>query len=318
MSNAQGTNSGTAIDFVNDADADEPVLPLQFLSQQDVDSDALRTDPYHPDRSRITQQEYERALAIKEAIESTPELDQPSDFMCLQLAINAHTMGESLEDSLERCRGLQAFAQEYSPAQSYPEGCRMLEALVAFWPRQFLAFHYSPPDGAYVFAWDMGQFEPAVIQTQRQYRQMVLGRYYCHLLFHPDVQSCRSGFIGLIECQTLTLHREAMKMDRDFFCEFIQYYPFLGQARQFHTGVFTNTVWSILKRFLPAKVKDNFQVGLKWDGHLGESLLIPTVPEANQRMLSAMKLALKRRLAMEQSFRLEDYQHAHGHATGNN
>lgn len=316
-SNVQGTTAGTALDLVA-ADDDELPVSLQFLSQQDVDSDTIKKDPYHPDRMGITQQEYERALAVKEAIRSTPELDLPSDFMCLQLAIVATAMGESLEDSLERCRGLQAFAEEYSPTQSYAEGCRMLEALVGFWPRQFLAFHYSPPDGAYVFCWDMGQFEPAVIKTQRQHRQMVLGRYYCHLLFHRDVQSCRSGFITLIECQNLTLRREAIKMDQEFFGGFLQYYPFLAQARQFHTGVFTNTVWSILKRFLPTKVKDNFQVGLKWDGHLGECLLTPTVQEANQRMLSAMKLALKRRLNMEQSFRLGDYRHAHEQATRNN
>ena len=104
--------------------------------------------------------------------------------------------------------------------------------------------------------------------------------YYSHILFYPDIETIRRGAIVIVECEGLGMEKEAYKLNNAFFTQFLSQYPFLGKCRFFHTSPILNVLASMLRKILPKEVRDNFQFGCKFDGHLGEAFLVPTVEEA--------------------------------------
>ena len=62
-----------------------------------------------------------------------------------------------------------------------------------------------------------------------------------------------------------------------------------------------------MRKLLP-EIKEMYQVGCEFDGHLGEAMLVPTVELANQRLLQRMDQALQQYYDNVQTFKLhEDY-----------
>ena len=128
--------------------------------------------------------------------------------------------------------------------------------------------------------------------------------YSSHFLFLPDLESARKGYISLIECQDYSMRRDTMKHLQAIFSQFLHYYPLNGEARHFNTGTMVNILSSILRKLLPEHLHQNYQVGFRFDGHMGTTMLTPTVKEANARTLVRMQEALKRRYDNEKTFRL--------------
>ncbi|CAB9528883.1 expressed unknown protein [Seminavis robusta] len=270
-----------------------------------TDEELSRTLPQnHEDRMKITFQEYVNALAIKAQVESTPDLDNLSDWWYVQLAI---VCKDDIENALHRCYGLQSFREEYKVLDSYEDGVRNLAKLFEMFPRQFLMFDFSDKDGIYVFVHDLVKFDPKIFTSHQMAEDWTRGWMYIHYLMHPDIESIRKGIIVLIECEGLTLQRDAMKHSNRFFEEFLGVFPFFGEARQFHTGFFATIFFSFLKKIVPKEVSSQINVGYKFDGHMGDAFLVPTVEEANERMLTKLKAALKQRYEFEKSFSLNNH-----------
>ena len=281
----------------NDNAQDESVWTL-LRPEEDLGRILAQDDP---DRMRITGQEYENAMAIKAMVEMSPDLDNLSDLMYVQLAI---VCKDNIEEVLDRCYGLQAFREEYKMLDTYEDGRYYLKELIKIFPTMFLNFAFAELDGCYTLVQDIQKFDPTAFTTLRIETNFLIGMAYISPAFHPDIESIRKGHVAIAECQGMTLRRDVMKFHSKFFSEFLSHYPFIGHCRAFHTSSMVNVIVSMLRKILPKDVKDRFMVGFKYDGHLADVLLVPTTEVANQRTLQRMFDALKLRYHNEKRFQL--------------
>ena len=199
---------------------------------------------------------------------------------------------------------MQEFKQEYKILDTQAQGRRNLQRLFRLFPREYLNFSFSEKDGTYIFMHDCTKFEPKAFTSSEMADEWLIGMYYSHTLFCPDLESVRKGIICLVECEGMTMRRDVIKHFQNFFSQLLSHYPFYGQCRHYHTGTMMNVISSVLRKLLPEELRDTYQVGLQFDGHLGDAFLVPTVEEANKRMLAAMEDALKLRYENEKSFSL--------------
>jgi hypothetical protein len=260
-----------------------------------------------PDRMRLTRQEYENAMAIKEMIEGLPDVDNLSDLMYAHYAI---VCKDDLEDVVQRCYALQEFRKEYKILDSYVQGCRCLQSGMELFPRQYLSFSFSWEEGKYVFLHDVQKFEPKEFTNFDMVHDWLRMMYYLHILFFPDLESIRKGVIIGVDCQDMTLRRDVMKYFKLLFDDLMAYFPHSGQCRMFNTGTIMNTIASLLRKILPPEMKDNFQVGYQYEGNMADDFLTPSVEAANQKMLRRMQYNLRQRYTNEMVFSLEDYKSA--------
>ena len=255
-----------------------------------------------PNRLKLTKQEHDHAIVIKEMIESMPDLDNLSDLMYAQLAI---VCKDNVEDAIERCYGMQEFREEYKIVDTYQQGALYLKRILELFPEQFLSFSYSDEEGKYVFVHDVEKFDTSAFTTAELADDWLRMMYYTHLLFYPDVEAIRKGIIIVIDCEGMTMRRGFLKHSKYLFDQFLAYYPHGGQARLFNTGTIMNTFACILRKFLPPDSRDQFIVGYQYEGGMGSGFLSPTVEVANQRVLSRMQQCLKARYDNEKLFSLK-------------
>ena len=89
--------------------------------------------------------------------------------------------------------------------------------------------------------------------------------------------------------------------------ELLAFFPCKFLCKMYHTGVMINLFVAGMRKLLP-EIKEMYQVGCEFDGHLGEAMLVPTVELANQRLLQRMDQALQQYYDNVQTFKLhEDY-----------
>ena len=153
-----------------------------------------------PRRMHLTVEERQWALDIKDAVKSTAELDDLSDFMYAQLAII--TRG-NLEDAIRRVTGLQYYRQEYNILDTLQDGCRQMKKMIDLFPRQLLSFSFSVNEGTYVLIHDMTELDTTALNTPEKARSWMAGSYYIHATMCPDMASIRRGSITLIEWYVL-------------------------------------------------------------------------------------------------------------------
>ena len=254
-----------------------------------------------PDRMKLTEEEHNNALRIKERVEGIPELDNLTDLMYGQLAI---VCKDNVEDAEQRCWAMQYFRHEYLIEDRYNQGCQMMDIVFGLFPEQFLFFGFSESDGTYVWVHDLSKFEPRAFTRPKLSDDYYRFQYYSHILFCPDFESIRKGIITVCECRDVNMRRDVTKHVSKFFSEFLSHYPFNGQCRFFNTGTMVNIFASVLRKLLPKELRETFQVGYQMDGHLSEAFLVPNVEESNKRMLTNLKETLKLRYDDEKSFSL--------------
>ena len=284
-----------ALDHDEDAHSDSP---SPFRKEQDLTKILTQ---YDPERMKLTRQENQHALEIKEMVEGMPDLDNLSDLMYAQLAI---VCKDNVENAIERCYAMQEFKQEYIIVDTVQQGFRHLQANFALFPEQMLSFSFAQSEGTYTFVHDFTKFEPKAFTSAEMAEDWLKVMYYSHILFFPDIESIRKGIVFVVECQGMGLRREVLRFLTSFFSQFLSYYPMNGQCRLFHTGAMFNVIISMLRALLPQQMRESFQIGLQIDGTLGDIFLVPTVQQANQKMLRRMQTALQQRYHNEQHFSL--------------
>lgn len=258
-----------------------------------LESDLTRVLPRDdPARMKLTEEENENALAIKEMVEGMPDLDNLSDFMYAQLALICE---DNVEDAINRCFGMQDFRREYGLVDSLQEGSRYLRWGINQFPLHFVNFEFHEATGMYFFVVDMDKIRFSAEMVEEFGKLM----YYSVHLFVPDMEAVRRGYISVSECQGMSMRKDVLKHFGRFSTEFLGHYPFICKSRLFHTSAMVNVIVSMLRKLLP---DDLFEVGLQFDGHIGETFLVPTVQEANARTLNSMVEALKLRYDNEKSF----------------
>lgn len=297
MSNAQ-----VASRLAGETSSAEEEEPLNdFLTAEDLTRVLSQN---HVDRMKLTQEEHQRAVLIKNMVEMMPDLDNWSDFMYAQLAI---VCKDDVDDAIRRLIGMQDFREEHKILDTYNQGCFYLKKAFGFFPRHFLSFGFNETDGRYVFISDFSQLEPKNFTSPENVDEYIINVYYAHFALLPDLESVRKGYVTMVECQDMQMRRDVLNLLSSAFSSFLTYYPLNGECKHYHTGTMVNIVASMLRKILPDHVRRQYQVGCTFDGgNMAEVLLTPTVEEANKRMLAHMQAALKRRYDNEQSFRLDD------------
>lgn len=283
----------------DDAGENQEEAPSRFRAEDDLPRVLSQDDP---DRMKLTEQEHEWAVDIKEVVEGLTDLDNLNDFMYAQLAIICKN---NTDDAIQRCYGMQEFRQEYKILDTHEEGERYLGKMFQMFPREYLSFSFSQKDGVYVFIHDAAKFEPKAFTAPDMADDWLCAMFYSHILFIPDLESVRKGIICLVECEGLGMRRDVMKHFQNFFSQFLSFYPFFGHCHHYHTGTMINVISSILRKILPnQELQETYKVGLQFDGHMGDAFLVPTVELANKRMKARMLDNLQRRYNHEKSFSL--------------
>lgn len=271
----------------------------KFRSEEDLVNLLDRDDPI---RMKLTREEHENALAIKERVEELQDLDDLPDFVYAQLAIICK---DNVEDAIQRCYGMQGFRQEYKILNTVEQGHYALTQYFKTFPLDILSFSFNQDEGSYVFVHDCTKFDPKLLTSPTMEEDWFKNMYYSHILFFPDFESVRRGITCLVECEGMTMRRDVLKYFKTFFADFLAYYPFLGRCRYFHTGAMLNVIASILRRILPeGPLRDTHQVGFQFESHMSEVFLTPTVEEANQRVIARMVDCLELRYENEKWFKL--------------
>jgi hypothetical protein len=164
----------------------------------------------------------------------------------------------------------------------------------------FLSFGCNQEEGVYVFVSDMEKPHLTSAMVDDFFRLM----YYSSHLFTPDIESIRRGYVAVAECQGMSMRKDVLKYMGKIQSKFFAYYPCYVRSRLFHTSVMLNMVVSMLKKMLPDSLQDVYEVGLQFEGHMGDVFLTPTVEEADARTLFNMIETLRLRYENEQSFSL--------------
>ena len=269
-----------------------------FVSDDPLPSTMNSDDPR---RMKLTAEERDWALDIKDMINMMPELESISDFWCAQLAL---TCKDNILDAFHKARALQHFKKEYRISDSLEDGCQNLRRLVHLFPEHFLSFSFSHQDSMYVNFVDMAKCDPSTqITTRRDEVHWFAGSYYVmHALF-PDFESVRKGCITVAECEGVGFEQKgAIKAMLQMSQELFSCYPFRGKVLNYHTGAFYHIIATMMKKVLPTEVAEHFEVGYDFEYRLNEIYMVPTVEQANQRLLQRMEESLRTRFVNEQSF----------------
>ena len=175
---------------------------IYYLRPEDAGIILSHTDP---GRMKITRQEHRLALAIREAIAASPDIDPISDMMCAQLAM---IEGENIEAALERAEQLQAFREEYGVQDTAEDGIRLFARLNSLFPCFHLCLSYNHDGGNYVMIYDMTKFDLRLLKTEEQINIWLGGSYYSQAALFPDLEAIRRGAILINElegCATLVI-----------------------------------------------------------------------------------------------------------------
>lgn len=269
-------------------------------------------DPYEPlgleasatkDRMKLSAEERNLAINIKEAISTANDLDPVSDFMCAQLAL---IDGDSTESALERVYHLQHFREEYGILDSLADGRRRLGAFMDLTPGFHLCFADDMAMGQTVMVFDNTKFSGKEIRTEADLQLWLGATYYQCTIFTPDFDAIRKGVVLVLECEGYDwkMHAEFKTIKR-VWSEIATIYPCSFQKlKYFNAGTMMNVVVSMLRPFLPRHLKNKIEVGCQFDKRLDEVYLVPNMEEANARTLSRMEDTLRRRYENEKTFQL--------------
>ncbi|CAB9530245.1 expressed unknown protein [Seminavis robusta] len=260
---------------------------------------------YDSRRMQLTQEEYQWAVSLKEAVQSDPELDVISDFMLTQIAVVEEG---NMESAIDRVYKLQHYRQEYDVLDTFSESKRRLRELMQLMPGHILYVGFSPLDSNYMGALDFTKMNPSALSSIRGTKSLFAGLYYINHTINPDLAAVRNGVIFLIECEGYSWkaprfmdlkHTKRCLVDAAF-------YPYsLQTCKLYHSGVLVNTIFSTVKRYCPPLAKSNIEMGCDDFGdRLDKIFMVPNEEEATERCYEKMVQSLHRRYENERTFRL--------------
>ena len=263
--------------------------------------------PDDPERMYLSPEEVEWAQAIKDLANNMPELEPLTDFQCAQLALLEH---DNVDAALKRALHLQTFREEYGVRDSDTAGRQEIKNFIELFPKHWLSFSFNKSDGNYVFVYDMKSFNPRLLKTPEKFDNFMRATYYIVNCLTVDMTSIRRGCVIMAECDGYDFTKNIdSKTYKRFWGELAVAYPIRFQKmKHFNSGVFVNLLYSMTKPIFPAYIRSVFEVGNHLDDGrtLDEIFLAPTVEGSNQRLLTRLTRALKRRYDHEKTFSLKD------------
>ena len=156
---------------------------------------------------QLTAQEHSWALAIKEAIELDPEVNNLSDFWYAQFALICK---DDVASALKRATKLQYLREEYKIVETFEFGRRCIHEAVSLFPDYYLCFSFNPRDGNYVLVVDITKLPMSTFRTHpNAVVTKVREIYFMVHLLSPDFEAIRRGTICMAECEGYTFQHDA-------------------------------------------------------------------------------------------------------------
>ena len=261
--------------------------------------------PDDPSRMYLSPEERQWALEIKDIVESTPELDNLSDFFYVQVALVEQG---DLEAALTRIAKLQELRHEYGIVEDdYEFAKRGLQEGFHQNPKWLINIAFHADDGTYVTVFDLKEFRADIFKKSPRKEQIF--QRGCYLWQHvpcPDFEAIRKGSTVMLECEGHSMTQGGMDL-KTFRAtlDIATAYPIHVQKFvHVHTGVFTNLMVSMGKRFLPRDVAAKFVMGVQAENRLDELFMTPDFDTAFARNWSRIDDSLKRRFHHIKTFSL--------------
>lgn len=283
---------------------EDPQNVVEEGNEQAMEEEQQEGNIRHNPRMQLSEEERQHALAIKQAIEEDPDLDNLSDFQYVQFAlVDQH----DVEAAMHRAYHLQAFLKEEYKIRHDDIDYAM--ASVQTFIRQhsgvILSLAYNADEETYVLIYDLATFDQKRLQTPEDWRMFMSFVYFELTALNPDFYAIRKGVVFVCECEGFDWKNCDMKVQEKAWTELINVYPIeFRQIKYFHTGVFANLSASLMKPFLPKHIHSKFSVGNEFDGRLDTLYLVPTLEAANKRNLERFRVCLQQRFENERLFRL--------------
>ena len=255
-----------------------------------------------PRRMELSEDDRQKALRFRNAMATRPDLDPISDFWCAQYAL---TLGDDIEEFLDRALQLQYYREEYGIVDTVDFGLQCIRELMDLCPGYFLAYCFIP-DGSYVLIVDQAKFDAQAIRQSRIV--YFKASYFVSSLFFVDLESIRKGSVLMYECDGYDWKQNLRLSDfRKVGLDLVSIYPHhIQQVKFFNTGVLANLVTSMSKQFLPPHIREKFHMGCQFEmGRLDNIYNLPSFEAAQERLWNRIELGLRQRYRNIESFSLD-------------
>ncbi|CAB9523692.1 expressed unknown protein [Seminavis robusta] len=290
----EGDEGGDEEAATGDQDQEvQPLLPHSVTVQAD------------PKFMEISDQEREWALAIKRAVEASPELDSIPDMMCAHLAI--FSQGD-LDCAVNRVFNLQAYRKEYNIVNSIEEGKRVIEKynFVDF-QGIVLSFDFDLEIGNSLVVLDITKLDKGVFKCHRKTKEIFMALYYGSQAYFPNLEVVRKGNVQIAEFEGFDPSKNMVdgKIFRRGLIEIHGSYPtVVSHLYMYHTPMVANLMVSLGKRVLPKNLFPKITMGCTFPGRLDQFYGLPTIEAATRRALDNLYESLRIRYENERTFRL--------------
>lgn len=285
-----------------------------------------RYQPDNPDRMEFASaEELLLSMAVKRAVEKSPEIDNLPDFHYVQLALSCqdrlrdrgdgdgegqNTSGIIIEEALEAAEHMQTFRNEYGILDTRADSVRgIAEILNLLGPTVFLNFCFNARDGNYCVIYDLAAITQEMLKGSPRAPEIYLkGLYYILHALTCDFTAIRRGCILIAECDSFDW-KEHMDFNtaKRILTELTCCYPFTFQNyKYFHTGVFMNLMNSLKRRFLPRRIVDKMETACHFEGRLSDVFLVPDAETACRKVKATFLEVLQLRYQNVENFRLDE------------
>lgn len=252
------------------------------------------------DAMRITEEERQWALSIKQAANETDELQPLSDFGYVELAML--TRGNT-QEALHRMGGLQAFRTEYGINNSPEQGVQCLERTMHLLPGFVLHLDNCPNTNDGILVWDASVCYPETILSishegggaDYNWRNYVVAMYYMYYSCQPTLVSIRDGLTLMMDCGQVSWANVSMDFERRMHEELRAFYPLKWKRiMAYNTAVIANIGWSLFKQFMSPHMRESLQLGcqvtgLDSDTRLRDIFLQPSLEGSRQNILERVR-----------------------------
>ncbi|CAB9501973.1 expressed unknown protein [Seminavis robusta] len=258
-----------------------------------------------PSLFKLSKEERELALEIKESIESLPDLDILSDFMYANMALVG-----GVEEAVEKAYLMQEVREEYKIQLTYEDGVRSIRDMIKLLPLTFMSYSFDLKQDRSVMVLDCTKFRQTIWRDPKNMEIILRGAFYVSYATFPSLGIVRAGKTDIFECEgfRLGIGMVDVKIGGQITCQTIGAFPANVTTKFYNTSSMANVISAMTKKLIPKEIGSKWEFGcrLPGGGRLDKLYLQPTPEVATERVLSNFCKGLKIRMESEKIFQLEE------------
>ncbi|CAB9515744.1 expressed unknown protein [Seminavis robusta] len=245
----------------------------------------------------LTEEERNRALEIKAAVEADDRIRNLSDFEYVHYALTRKSPEETMESLTHRVYMMQCFREEYRIQDTFEEGLELIHQYTQQQPGlvidvQLLASSYN-----YLSVEDFAKFNPRAVKTHEDYRIFTGGSFYMLQARQPNFAAIREGMPSMVECEGASFANFDSHVTERYQHEFFLHYPYkMKEVFLLNSPTVVNVFFALIKRFLSEETAKAFHLGHQVEGLEGQRIdTFYNTPTRNmiRKVLEALQIRYK-------------------------